>query len=1059
MKLEAGEKKMAVISEANWKATRLQVAGGLGIAFAGASRLVIAATAVLLVSVLPLQAQTEQVLYAFTGAVTNGPDGANPGAPLLRDKNGNLYGTTEAGGESGDGTVFELVYISPGKYQEQVLYSFKGITTTEPSTQDGADPMAGLIMDASGNLYGTTAIGGVAVGCTNLGGCGTVFELHSPASPGQGYLPEILHNFGGNLNLDGYQPDAGLVMDSSGNLYGTTLLGGSSGFGTVFEISSSGTYSLLHTFAAGSNDGGLPYAGLVMDGAGNLFGTASLGGVSNQGTVFELANSSGNYTYNTLYSFKLNGDGQAPIAGVIADSSGNIFGTTQFGGTSKACGTKLGCGTVFELVYSPPSPPATSANYTEMLLHTFTGLTDGDGGTPLGLVVDSKGNLFGATEVGGGSSNTCVYGCGTVFELVYSPSSPPSTSGSYTENVLYSFPTFSADGLIPNAALIVDSSDNLYGVTTNGGYSTPSGGACPSGCGTVFEYTPSRGAFAQYSTIGPINFGAVQVNTTGSQQLTLTNSGGSSFMLNGITLQGTSSAFSITSVVCNGSAVSAPYTSISVTLAVGQTCTVTLQFLPTVNENGYAEDLVLATTATSSNASAGPGGTGQALLLVGDGVEPYANFTNSTSGSPTQVTFGNVVENTTATQTVTVSNTGDGPLVIQTARVAPGQGFSYSQVVCNSVTEPVPLPSPFTISAGTSCIFTVQFDPITLGPLGGALGLLDNAAAGESNLTNTSSNGTSFQQDVALSGTGVTSIATTATTTTINSTSSSYMGLALPAGYALVGTPVTVNFSVQPVSGTLIPTGTVIVEDGFHEYCNPVGTLTSANKGLGSCQLTFIGLGNGSTPLSAQYTPDTASSSAGLLGSATVQPLFTENLVQIVNCGTPPSVQSAAQGTIATYTFTVCLAGDVNAAVTALVSSGCPQGATCDATVTAVQGQTGVYKVVVTITVGSGGTVPPQDFRPFSGPAPLMFFALGLLVAVLLGFHFAPRKRARLQLAYSAGLAIALALMVGNLTGCGSSGTSTTGISGTPPGMYTINVKISAGAFSANVPLTLTVTK
>ncbi len=114
---------MAVISEANWKVTRLQVAGGLGIAFAGASRLVIAATAVLLVSVLPLQAQTEQVLYAFTGAVTNGPDGANPGAPLLRDKNGNLYGTTEAGGESGDGTVFELVYISPGKYQEQVLYS------------------------------------------------------------------------------------------------------------------------------------------------------------------------------------------------------------------------------------------------------------------------------------------------------------------------------------------------------------------------------------------------------------------------------------------------------------------------------------------------------------------------------------------------------------------------------------------------------------------------------------------------------------------------------------------------------------------------------------------------------------------------------------------------------------------------------------------------------------------------------------------------------------------------------------------------------------------------
>lgn len=1058
---------MCVINDGQWSVTQSEAAGRWEREFASAARLGMAAAAVLIFAVLPLQAQTqnESVLYAFTGSVTSGPDGSNPGAPLLRDAKGNLFGTTEAGGDSGYGTVFELVYISPGKYQEQVLYSFKGITTTEPSTQDGASPMAGLIMDAKGNLYGTTASGGVAVGCTDLGGCGTVFELHYPASPGQGYIPEILHYFGGNLNFDGYQPYAGLVMDSSGNLYGTTLLGGSSGFGTVFEISSSGTYSLLHNFAANSTDGGLPYAGLVMDGSGNLYGTASLGGVSNQGTVFELANSSGNYTYNTMYSFKLNGDGQAPIAGVIVDSSGNIFGATQFGGTSKACGTKLGCGTVFELANNPPG------TYTETLLHTFTGLNPtgvSDGGVPLGLVLDSSGNLFGATEEGG-SSSTCFYGCGTLFELVYSPPTSPSTTGSYTETVLYSFPTSSGDGLAPNAALIIDASDNLYGVTTSGGYTTPSGGgvltACPSGCGTVFEYTPSPGAYAQYSTIGPINFGAVQVNTTGSQQLTLTNIGGnsSSFLVNGVTLQGSDAAyFSITNVVCNGTTIApANYSSFSVTLNPNgsDACTFTLQFLPTVDSNGYSDLLVVATTAASSNASAGPGGTGQAFLLVGDGVEPYANFTNSTSGSPTQVNFGNVVENTTASQTVTLANTGDGPLVIQAARVAPGQGFSYSQVVCNSVTEPVPLPSPFTIAAGTSCIFTVQFDPNALGALGGALGLLDNAAAGESNLTNTSGSGTSFQQDVALSGTGVASIATTATTTTITSTNSSYMGLALPAGYALVGNPVTVNFSVQPVSGTLIPTGTVIVEDGFHEYCNPVGMLTSANKGIGTCQLTFVGLGNGSTPLSAQYTPDTVSNSAGLLGSATVQPLFTENLVQIVNCGTPPSVQSATQGTTTTFTFTVCLAGDVNAAVTALVSSGCPQGATCGATVAAVQGQAGVYTVVVTITTGSGGTVSPLDFRPFSAPNPLTLFALGLLVAVLLGFQFAPRKRARLRLAYCASLAFALALLVGNLTGCGSSSTVTTGTKGTPLGMYTISVNISASTFSVTVPLTLTVTK
>src|SRR5271157_3590518 len=457
--MSSGE-KMAVLSEGQWSATRGEVAARWGREFASAARLGIAAAAVLLFAVLPLQAQTETVLYAFTGAVTSGPDGSNPGAPLLRDAQGNLFGTTESGGDSGNGTVFELVYVSPGNYKEQVLYSFRGVTTT---SQDGAMPTAGLIMDANGNLYGTTSVGGVAVHCTSLGGCGTVFELHYPSSPGQGYLPEVLYNFGGELNGDGSQPTAGLVMDSSGNLYGTTFLGGASGFGTVFEINSSRSYSLLHSFAATTTDGGLPYAGLVMDGSGNLFGTASLGGVSNQGTVFELANSSGNFTFNTLYSFKLTGDGQSPIAGVIVDSSGNLYGTTLFGGTSKACGTKLGCGTVFELVYSPPSPPSTSGSYTETLLHTFTGLTDGDGGTPLGLVMDSSGNLFGATEYGG-SSSTCFYGCGTLFELTYSPPSTSSPSGSFAYTELYSFPSSSSDGLAPNAALVVDSSDNLYGV-------------------------------------------------------------------------------------------------------------------------------------------------------------------------------------------------------------------------------------------------------------------------------------------------------------------------------------------------------------------------------------------------------------------------------------------------------------------------------------------------------------------------------------------------------------------------------------------------------------------
>jgi trimeric autotransporter adhesin len=574
--------------------------------------------------------------------------------------------------------------------------------------------------------------------------------------------------------------------------------------------------------------------------------------------------------------------------------------------------------------------------------------------------------------------------------------------------------------------------------------------------GAAYVFT-STAVAALYSNAGPIQFGAVQVNTTATQTLTLTNpaTNSSPFMVTGVSLQGSDAAyFSISSVVCNGNTVApANYASFSVTLNPNGTdvCTFTLQFLPTVNENGYSELLVVATNATSSNAAVGPGGagTGQAILLLGDGVEPYAEYTNSTSGSPTQVSFGNVVENTTATQTVTVANTGDGPLVVQLADVAPGQGFSYSQVVCNSVMETAPLPSPFTVSAGVSCVFTVQFEPKALGPLGGALELLDNAAVGESNLTSTA-DAAYFTQTVSFTGTGISSIATT---TTVTSTSSSFLGLALPTGYALVGNPITVNFSVQPVSGSLAPTGTVIVEDGNNEVCNPTGTLTSANGGKSSCPLTINVLGTGSTPVSATYTPDAASTSAGLLGSATTQPQFVENLVQIANCGTPPSLQSATQGMTTTYTFTVCLAGDVNAAVAAVVSSGCPAAAQCGATVTAVQGQPGVYSVVVTITTSSA--VPPGNRHPLSGPAPLMLFALGLVLAMLLALRFAPQNRPRRRLAYAAGLLIALALLLGNINGCSSSSTAAPG---TATGMYTISVKISAGAFSVTVPLTLNVT-
>ena len=378
----------------------------------------------------PMEAQTftSKTLHSFTGD----GDGAYPYAGLIMDSSGNLYGTTENGG-SGYGTVFELAY-SGGSYSEKILYTFTG------TGGDGANPWAGLIMDSSGNLYGTTPSGG--------SGYGTVFELaYSRGS----YSEEILYSFT-DSGGDGANPYAGLIMDSTGNLYGTTALGGAYGVGTVFQLAySAGSYNekVLHSFT--KYDGLQPYAGVIMDSSGNLYGTvyASIGGY---GTVFELAYSAGSYSEKILYTFTGTADdGANPSAGLIMDSSGNLYGTTYNGGS--------GYGTVFELAFS-------GGSYSEKILYSFTG-TGGDGANPwAGLITDSSGNLYGTTPSGGS-------GYGTVFELAYS-------GGSYSERVLHGFTDSLGDGASPYAGLITDSSGNIFGATTHGGGTND---------GTVFELT------------------------------------------------------------------------------------------------------------------------------------------------------------------------------------------------------------------------------------------------------------------------------------------------------------------------------------------------------------------------------------------------------------------------------------------------------------------------------------------------------------------------------------------------------------------------------------------
>ena len=254
-------------------------------------------------------------------------------------------------------------------------------------------------------------------------------------------------------------------------------------------------------------------------------------------------------------------------------------------------------------------------------------------------------------------------------------------------------------------------------------------------------------SFANYSNPGPIGF-VTNANTVATQQLVLTNIGGTPFTISSISTSGIDSTFSVSNVVCNG-VTDFPF-STPVNLGIAQSCTISLLFAPTAYGNGHADLLTILDTASNSNASPAPQNNGQSFLLTGDATEPFATLL------PTALSFGSVNDGTAVTQTDTVTNTGNGPLTLQLALIGPlAGGFSYTQAVCNSVVEPSPTPFPITLSPGGSCTFTVQFDPTVAGPLSGTLGFADNAGVGESNLPSTSINGTSFQQIVSLSGTGV----------------------------------------------------------------------------------------------------------------------------------------------------------------------------------------------------------------------------------------------------------------------------------------------------------------
>jgi uncharacterized repeat protein (TIGR03803 family) len=395
----------------------------------------VAGTAIFFLSLATISAATTDVIFSCVE-----DQGEYADTDLETDSAGNIYGTTVLGGDFGGGTVFQL-RPTPDGWVHTVLYSFTG-------GADGGEPYKGVTLDREGNLYGTAVTGGSG-SCE--GGCGVVYKL---TKSGGTWTQTVIHAFTGGD--DGSGPGARVTVDQSGNVYGMTPTGGANGLGTIYKIHQAGdawNFTVIHPFTGGA-DGASGSAGRMILRKGRLYGAATTGGNYGSGVVFELTPTGvREWHFKTIYSFQGQPDGSFPYGALLFDRSGNIYGTTYYGGTN-------GIGAVYKL------SPRPVGEWEENVIYSFQGGTDGN--SPISnLVFDAAGNLYGTTSEGG-------LGRGTIFEL------SPIGGGQWTETVVHPFQG-PPDGAFAYNGMVVDRFGNFYGATVHGGENDD---------GCVYKFTP-----------------------------------------------------------------------------------------------------------------------------------------------------------------------------------------------------------------------------------------------------------------------------------------------------------------------------------------------------------------------------------------------------------------------------------------------------------------------------------------------------------------------------------------------------------------------------------------